>query len=109
MRAKERERKIKRVGISNNNGRFFDGFALRCSPALKNEPGRREALGALTASGTSRPVNFLAGSLLSVHPIYGPGEIACNANLLVVPLSLGQEGGPVVPRCAHKGVAGAAS
>lgn len=31
-----------------------------------------------------------------MHPIYGPGEIACNANLLVMPLSLGQEGGPAL-------------
>jgi len=29
-----------------------------------------------------------------MHPIYGAGEILCNANLLVVPLSLGQERGP---------------
>lgn len=27
-----------------------------------------------------------------MHPIYGPGEIACDANLLAMPLSLGREG-----------------
>jgi len=48
--------------------RFFKqrrALLRRCAPTLKNVLGRCrgiEGLGALTASGTGRPVNFFAGA-----------------------------------------------
>lgn len=78
------EETARELGISNNNRHFF---------LLLAEESEVQMLRALTASETGRPVNFLADALLSMYPIYGLGEIACNANLLVMPLSLGREGG----------------
>jgi len=87
------QEKIKRTRRISNNRHLF----VTCSVPKEAQTKRGTDTSNLNGFGNRPSGKFSCRcTLFLVHPIYGPGEIACNANLLVMPLSLGQEGGPTL-------------